>query len=124
MKVSELEGASLDYLVARAIRSIYVEGWPHLPTRPYSTEWQHGGPIIEREKMYLGPTHLGRDESGRYKYDGNWAAAYTDPAHWKSNELCMEGLTPLIAAMRCFVASKYGTEVPDVIPDEGYTEKE
>ena len=66
------------------------------PVSP-STNWAHGGPIIEREEIcVLAPVRglwRGRKE-GRTQY----------------------GPTPLIAAMRCYVASKMGDEVE--IPQE------
>ena len=64
----------------------------------YSTNWAKGGPIIEREEIcVLAPVRglwRGRKE-GRTQY----------------------GPTPLIAAMRCYVASKLGDtiEVPEEI---------
>lgn len=64
----------------------------------YSTDWAQGGPVIERERMEL-----------RGDGDGGWVAwDYLNPKQY--------GPTPLIAAMRCYVASKLGVEVE--IPDE------
>jgi hypothetical protein len=59
-------------------------------------EWEWGGPIIERERITIYP---GAPDTG------NWFA-HIDPRarHWP-------GTTPLIAAMRAFVASKLGEEV-------------
>jgi len=66
-----------------------------------STDWSQGGPIIEREKLTVG-----WEES-----DQEWLARgmYCD---WDT----FSGPTPLIAAMRCYVASKLGDEVE--IPEE------
>jgi hypothetical protein len=71
----------------------------------YSTDWALGGPIIEREEIALEPmTH---DKFG----DGWLATRVEGPA------VCMEfGPTMLIAAMRCYVASKLGDEVE--VPNE------
>ncbi len=52
-----------------------------------STDWAQGGPLIEREKITLSDC------------EGGWAAGY-------AGTLNSFGPTPLIAAMRCFVASK------------------
>lgn len=108
MKVSELEGALLDYWVAKA------EGTPveiaggdcHLMEGEYcigyyspSTDWADGGPIIEREKI---------DTAYCNVWYALHNAAFTDERQMKE----FSGATPLIAAMRCFVASKYGEEVP------------
>jgi hypothetical protein len=61
-----------------------------------STNWAQGGPIIEREKIELVPSIDGKV----------W---YAESLDRKARiERC---LTPLIAAMRCFVASKLGEEV-------------
>jgi hypothetical protein len=68
------------------------------------TDWSQGGPIIERETLDLS-----------YEYGGRagWSA-------WRNDESVTEsiqsGPTPLIAAMRCYVASKLGNEVE--VPDE------
>ena len=67
-----------------------------------TADWSQGGPIIEREKI------------------GLWSGFGPDDNQWGANkqgipyEHC--GPTPLIAAMRCFVASKLGAEVE--IPEE------
>ena len=114
MKVSELEGAELDYWVAKA------EGWEadwKPPEHPgnykipgfgwsssagwnWSTDWSQGGPIIERETIQLNPGNA-------FPNCTVWWAKH--PAHgWT---IVSSGETPLIAAMRCFVASKFGEEV-------------
>ena len=69
--------------------------WTYNP----SGDWMQGGPIIEREKIELFP-HEG---------DG-WGAMINNDFEFN----CCE--TPLIAAMRCYVASKLGDEVE--IPEE------
>lgn len=68
----------------------------------FSTDWSQGGPIIEREWI-----DVLRDA-------GHWTALKTrtvDHPH-----LRISGPTPLIAAMRCYVASKLGDEVD--VPEE------
>lgn len=69
-----------------------------LTPEPYSTSWSQGGPIIEQEGMTL-----------MYQY-GDGYDAYKHTGHKQ------RGPTPLIAAMRCYVASKLGDEVD--IPEE------
>lgn len=71
---------------------------------PFSTNWSQGGPIIEREKIEL---------SFDGAEGGVWAANF--PAGLRE-EFFEIGPTPLIAAMRCFVASKLGDEVD--VPEE------
>ena len=70
-----------------------------------STNWSQGGPIIEQEGITI--THHGND------WKDAWSARKGD-GHWKGEEAY--GPTPLIAAMRCYVASKLGDEVE--IPEE------
>jgi hypothetical protein len=99
MKTSELTGTALDWAVAMA------ENWAgaDFKVKPYSTDWSQGGPIIEREFITI------INAAG----DDVWSAypIADDPvAHRRS------GPTPLIAAMRCYVASKLGDEVE--IPTE------
>jgi hypothetical protein len=72
-----------------------------------STDWSQGGPIIEREGIAVGHAVSEIDWCSclsRY--------AETDPAE----RFPQEGPTPLIAAMRCYVASKLGAEVD--VPEE------
>jgi len=64
-----------------------------------STNWSQGGPIIERENIALYP-----HGDGTYE-----AEVFLNPKRGV-------GPTPLIAAMRCYVASKLGDEVE--IPEE------
>ena len=114
IKTSELTGTALDWAVAKCEGiqdSEFVR--THMDAWPYSINWSQGGPIIEREGIDLycnvptNPAH--KDPSWR----GSWRAKYhrcgygTDMSH---------GHTPLIAAMRCYVASKLGAEVE--IPNE------
>ena len=72
---------------------------------PYSTDWAQGGPIIEREGISI---VLDWDVVGEFL----WGATRIE----QSVVSQAEGTTPLIAAMRCYVASKLGDEVE--IPDE------
>lgn len=100
MKTSKLSGAALDWAVAKCEVGAEFIGEiddPHF----YSTDWAIGGPIIEREKITIDYDHEGPTlmwEAKRFAFDGT--------------ELQREyGPTPLIAAMRCYVASKLGDEV-------------
>lgn len=119
MKVLELEGAQLDYWVALAEgleAMIAVSAEPKaisicLTPQPYgreryrpSTDWAKGGPIIEREGISL--LQVGQGDSAA-KWSANFETWYED------RDDPWTGPTPLIAAMRAFVASKYGEEVPD-----------
>jgi hypothetical protein len=90
MKTSELTDAALDSAVAICEHNA---GWePEGEDRDfYSTDWAQGGPIIEREGIAVG------------KSWESWKA-FTDTSTG-------EGPTPLIAAMRCYVASKLGDTV-------------
>jgi hypothetical protein len=96
MKTSALKGAALDWAVAM------VENWAgaDFEVKPYSTDWAQGGPIIEREGISIN-SHL----------DGyEWFAR----DYWGMNEQAAE--KPLVAAMRCYIATKLGDTVD--IPDE------
>ena len=94
MKTSELTGAALDWAVSEAegvSYADYMEDGP-INQRKWSTDWAQAGPIIEREGIELSP-----DESHNM-----WCAFMTNEGvgyeYW--------GPTPLIAAMRCYVASR------------------
>jgi hypothetical protein len=97
MKTSELTGAALDWAVAKC------EGYrlDLAPERSYapSTDWAQGGPIIEREKLAI---CIGWKQ---------WLAFSDD-----TENAGVQGPTPLIAAMRCYVASKLGDDIN--IPEE------
>jgi hypothetical protein len=108
MKTSELTGAALDWAVAKCEnvepdennRPIWFgDGDERVEYTP-STDWAQGGPIIECEGICL---HKYKDGSG-------WSATYSaqDPEQY--------GPSPLIAAMRCYVASKLGDDIN--IPEE------
>jgi hypothetical protein len=125
MKTSELTGAALDWAVAKAdgkapkidrtsfqgafINRIYLglsyayhSSGSIVGYKP-SAEWAQGGPIIEREKVSV------------LDANGCWGARKT---YWDNSRSSRDyfGPTPLIAAMRCYVASKLGDEVE--IPEE------
>ena len=121
MKTSELQGAALDWAVAKCEgvevvrvkhgRATFIDpaddgALNEMPIN-YSTDWAQGGAIIEREKISLeflaGAGDAGADV---------WVATRTEG----SAVFEMEGWTPLKAAMRCYVASKLGDEVE--IPEE------
>lgn len=105
-KTSELEGALLDAAVALAKgHDIYEEdGWRVSGAGrvlPYSSMWEFGGPIIEREQEPI-------DNNGA---GGLWRAQGVWKSQLKRDGWVCEGSTPLVAAMRCFVASKLGEEL-------------
>ena len=100
IKTSELKGAALDWAVAQ----IEFNGeYRPISLPDYSTDWSQGGPIIEREKIQLLPSITGGEEPW---HSSNPANDYVSHQY---------GPTPLISAMRCFVASKLGgcVEVPN-----------
>ena len=128
IKTDNLGGRFLDWAVSSALGYLpmldaYSHGgvwsgwWERSPPDRqyrrlphYSTDWSQGGPIIEREFIEL------RNQTC---FSGGWEA-------WKWNDekqaytiVGKKGVycpTPLIAAMRCYVASKLGDEIE--VPDE------
>ena len=117
MKTSELIGSALDWAVAKA------EGksneWMHDHKIGYvnsaSTDWAQGGPIIEREEIELHVLPSGLDISLHPTYQrGDFWEANLWPPDVDIIQICAP--TPLVAAMRCYVASKLGDEVE--VPEE------
>jgi len=94
MKTSELTGYILDRAVMRCEG---LSKWLHGRIK-YSSDWAEAGPIIERERITLDGTAI----------LNQWMAVFyvPDEEPWE-----MRGPTPLIAAMRCYVASKLGDEI-------------
>lgn len=127
MRTSELIGPALDWAVAKcenheieSLRGGAVWYWLKCSLTGTlevvevfnpSTDWAQGGPIIEREKI-----------------DVRWNLPKTECfGHISTNphtpfepsglySIYRHGPTPLIAAMRCYVASKLGDEVE--IPED------
>jgi hypothetical protein len=142
-KISELTPNELDAAVAAtecveldiAFGVIWRKLIPGVAREPYepSRDWRIGGPIIERDQIFLDPPHdvhqanIGKDGtiSGVWKSFETWHATvsartrtYPNPnfspeerANWPGCVGRGEGPTALIAAMRAKVASHYGHEV-------------
>lgn len=117
-KVSELTGVQLDYWVARALGykvnatedeagyARWVTPENHILCYPFepSKSWSQGGPIIEDHG--LGVAKVYEPADGPITEGQEYAAISLNDA------ITMYGPKPLVAAMRVFVASKYGEEVP------------
>lgn len=115
-KVSELEGALLDAAVAKAECLAYRFGRDgSLRVDGVSAErsgsdfapsqcWEDAGPIIEREGISLRRLSM----PGGYVW---LSGTEPDSASKIPPYFNYEGHTPLIAAMRAYVASKFGEEV-------------
>lgn len=102
LRTGELTGAALDWAVAKCDgRKDNDFGWWWDNYKP-STDWSQGGPIIEREVIET-------NRGGAYQHNF-WCASV---GHGNKR---LYGPTPLIAAMRCYVASKLGDEVE--VPEE------
>ena len=120
IKTQDLTGPALDWAVAKCVWPddigntvpFHHDGSDYSPSR----KWAHGGPIIEREKIRL-------DQSDHPEM---WPWFATKVTGWEKREdeemgdwpVYAEagGDTPLVAAMRCYVASKLGDEID--VPDE------
>ena len=113
LKTTELQEEALDWAVAkcegrdRFFSLNLPKHKEHCFSRmAYSTHWALAGPIIEREWLDITPWP---NES---REDMRWHCQQHDTA----NDFAQYGPTLLIAAMRCYVASKLGDEVE--VPDE------
>lgn len=90
VKTANLEGYKLDHAVTECEGGI---------PEHYSTDWRHGGPIIEREWIC----------ADRLMNGSWWACKRTNEGDAYLHQAA--GPTPLIAAMRCYVLSRRGEEV-------------
>lgn len=102
VNVNDLSPPALDWAVTKieAERKRFLI-YPQCIS-PYSSDWSNGGMIIEREKIQVSP------------HNTKWNAIRI---HTEQKMIVsMYGPTPLIAAMRCYVASKFGDEID--VPEE------
>lgn len=119
MKTSELSGVALDWAVAKCEKHevkfecnllFFSDKLQMLDYgivyRP-SEDWEYGGPIIEREVISIGKHTW--DDDGVISWGASKSSLFQGAPF-------STGQTPLIAAMRCYVASKLGEEVE--IPEE------
>jgi len=108
MKTSELNGVALDWVVAQCegllgfgyrndmgLLRITLSTGEDEYFKP-TLDWSQCGVIIEREKIEL-------EWGGNGGNENWWACINADEDH--------SGETPLIAAMRCYVASKLGDDI-------------
>lgn len=129
MRVAELEGETLDLWVARALGYASRDDVPSSLTGEWSDgsgmqndwspshDWAQGGPILA---VII--------ESGEFcvwEYGGVVTVSNRDPEctpnkrledgdlDWEGEDVRGEGSTLLVAAMRAYVASKFGEEVND-----------
>ena len=131
MKTSELSGAALDWAVwtaaggaaaypKTASGKAFLKLWKGNTSKYVhpSTDWSQGGPIIEREEIEIvNIVHVFQGQHLRWRKSvlrpkftfQNYTSRMAEPVE-------AIGPTPLVAAMRCFVASKLGDEVD--VPDE------
>jgi hypothetical protein len=109
MKTSELTGAALDWAVAKCDGK-EMRAWrtyKRLNRVNYSTDWAQGGLIIERERLQV-----------TTERNGIWICSipFAVEIGGYRKYIFTHGPTPLIAAMRCYVASKLGDDVE--VPEE------
>lgn len=112
MKTSEVIGKALDWAVAKA--EGYELGCGGVV--PYSADWSQGGPIIEQEIIAIVCVHSVRGNywaasKGSVSYEETTEHTQHDPMLQIYKSDAYHGPTPLIAAMRCYVASKLGAEI-------------
>ena len=119
IKTNEPIGPALDWLVAKCVGDFslyhdieqgqrFLNLWVDSAFLKYSSLWSCGGPIIERECI---ATYA----------SGACSVPPKNPDYWVAEILATDemftqfGPTPLIAAMRCYVALKLGdvVEVPE-----------
>ena len=103
MKTADLQGAALDWAVAKC-EDAWVRDGEDDDCPEYSTSWAQGGPIIDREGI-----------SVLYR-TGVCMTANIDGQYEQSVGHRHKGNIGLLVAMRCYVASKLGDNID--IPEE------
>ena len=127
MRVHDLRGATLDLWAAKAAgahdpqvvdgvcriaarREVHaISDIRRMDYRP-SSNWADGGKLIESERISV----------WRYPNLDSWHAAMQfDVSRDEGLQAkhYYQGPTPLIAAMRCFIASNFGNEVPQALEE-------
>lgn len=110
IKTIELVGKPLDWAVAKCKGEKYQTETEYdgigieYPSTRYSTNWAQGGQIIEKEGLLFRGVYGEPETINSYFY------------HTGTEGCNASGPTHLIAAMRCYVASKLGDEIE--VPDE------
>lgn len=123
LETKDLDGDVLNWVVAQAegYRPVYTDGSLTpvfrkrepviaLSTLHYTDDWEQAGAIIKRERIGVQP--FGTDGWCAQHY---WNESYQSHAH--TPVISIEGPTPLVAALRCYVVSKLGprVDVPDTL---------
>jgi hypothetical protein len=113
MKTAELIGDALDRAVAKCMGVTAME-WSDnhggYETYSPSTDWAFGGPIIEQMGISVWEACNEADPQ-------EWMAITSRSTWGEDGERdASYGPTPLVAAMRCYVASRLGDEIE--VPSE------
>jgi hypothetical protein len=119
VNIQELTGSALDYAVAvvqgledgyDGHETVWVKGIPLSQRFMPSSDWFQGGLIIEREGIVL------LCPPDRNHWDARMSSHQSRVLRKEPN-VYVSGLTPLIAAMRCYVSAHFETETVE-IPDK------
>lgn len=120
MKVEELTSAQLDYWVAKA-EGVSVNNWAKQSAfyQP-SALWITGGPIIQRENIQISPPtspvhRYGGPNAGNGQ-SGSWSACTWHRGVDGRRAIAHDEKSALVAAMRCYVRSKFGETVTEEVP--------
>lgn len=129
MKTADLTGPTLDWAVAKADQPVYSDAalirsltasangigieWEAFSP---STDWAQGGPILDREAPWVRESAAASPAIAHLVTPDKKWFAYASRRYDGGDFSCYYGETFLIAAMRCYVASKLGAEVD--IPKE------
>jgi len=98
-ELAEFEGEKLDVDVIERVKAKLGTALPYWPSR----DWRIGGRIIDRERIAV---YWDVDE-----WVALWRAEGSASGTLHARGPVMAGPTALVAAMRCYVASKFGDEV-------------
>lgn len=118
MLSSQLEGKPLDYWVARGLGKDHDVADFAKEAMAYSTDGAFGMAVVKQHNIQISPptspVHRNGGPNAGHGQLGVWSATTWHRGKNGRRAVAHHPTEPLVAAMRCFVISVFGEEVPDI----------